>query len=147
MYEAIVTIHILSGFAWVGGGFALMLGARNIKAAEGQATADQVVGVFERTTNLLFGIAPPLVLITGIAQVLMSEQHDWSDLWIILASGLFIVSAIMGAGVSGRLEKQLKEAREAGRSLPDVFDRWLRMGWLEMVVLVAIVALMVFKPV
>lgn len=147
MYEAIVTVHILSGFAWVGGGFALMLGARNIKKAEGQATADQTVGVFETTTKWLFGIAPPLVLITGIVQVLMSEQHDWSQLWIILAIVLFVFTAISGGGISGRWEKQMKQAREEGRSLPNVFDKWLRLGWVEMLVLVAIVALMVFKPI
>ncbi len=147
MYEAVLTIHILSGFAWVGGGFGLMLGARNVKRADGQATADQMVGALETTTRWLFGIAPPLVLITGIAQVLMSEQHDWSQLWIILAITLFVFTAISGGGISGRWEKQMKQAREEGRSLPDVFDKWLRLGWVEMTALVAIVALMVFKPV
>ncbi len=147
MYEALVVVHILSGFAWVGGGFVLILGARNIKAADGQATADQMVGAFEKTTTLLFNVAPPLVLVTGIVQVLMSEQYDWSHLWIILALALFVVVAIMGGGIGGRWEKRMREAREDGRSLPDVFDRWMRLNWTEMVVLAAIIALMVFKPI
>lgn len=147
MYEAVVTLHILSGFAWVGGGFTLMLGARNIKRTEGHGAAEQMLDGLETTTKWLFGIAPPLVLLTGIVQVLMSEQYDWSDLWIILALVLFVFTAISGGGVSGRWEKQMKEAREEGRSLPAVFDKWLRLGWVEMVVLVAIVALMVFKPI
>lgn len=147
MYEAILTIHILSGIAWVGGGFVLILGVRNIKAAEGQAAADHTIGALENTTKWLFGIAPPLVFITGIAQVLMSEQHDWSDLWIMWAVALAVVSAILGAGVAGRWEKQMKGAREAGRSLPDVFDRWMRLNWYEWAILLVIVALMVFKPV
>ena len=147
MYEAILTVHILSGFAWIGGGFVLMLGARNIKAADGQKAVDQMVGAFEKTTTLLFVIAPILVLATGIAQVAMSSQHEFSQLWIILALVLFVLVAIMGGGIGGRWEKQMKEAREDGRSLPDVFDRWLRLGWIEMVVLAAIVALMVYKPI
>ena len=105
------------------------------------------MGAFEKTTTLLFTIAPILVLATGIAQVAMSSQHEFSQLWIILAIVLFVVTAIMGGGIGGRWEKQMKEAREDGRSLPSVFDRWLRLGWIEMLVLAAIVALMVYKPV
>ena len=147
MYEALLVVHILSGFAWVGGGFVLMLGARNIKAAEGQEAVDQMVGAFEKTTTLLFVIAPILVLVTGIAQVAMSDSYDFSQLWIILALVLFVVTGILGGGVGGRWEKQMKEAREDGRSLPAVFDRWLKLGWVEMVILAAIVALMVYKPI
>ncbi len=147
MYQAIVTIHILSGFAWVGGGFLLLLAARNIKKTEGQQAADDAVGALESTTKWLFGIAPPLVLVTGIVQVLMSVQHDWTHFWIMAALVLFGVTAFMGAGISDRWEKQMKEAREDGRSLPELFDRWVRLGWIEVVVVVAIVALMVFKPV
>ena len=146
MYEALLVVHVLSGFAWVGGGFVLMLGARNIKAADGQEAVDQMVGAFEKTTTLLFTIAPLLVLATGIAQVAMSSQHEFSQLWIILALVLFVVTGIMGGGIGGRWEKQMKEAREDGRSLPDIFDRWLRLGWIEMLVLAVIVALMVYKP-
>lgn len=147
MYEAIVIVHILSGFAWVGGGFVLMLGARNIKAADGQANADSMVEAFEKTTALLFAIAPILVLATGIAQVVMKTSYDFSQLWIILAIVLFVATAIMGGAIGGRWEKQMKAAREDGRSLPDLFDRWLRLGWIEMVILAAIIALMVYKPV
>ncbi len=147
MYEALLVVHILSGFAWVGGGFVLMLGARNIKAADGQEAVDQMVGSFEKTTTLLFNIAPILVLATGVAQVAMRSSYDFSQLWIILAIVLFVATAIMGGAIGGRWEKQMKAAREDGRSLPDLFDRWLRLGWIEIVVLAAIVALMVYKPV
>ena len=56
-----------------------------------------------------------------------------------------ILSASGGFG--DRMERRMKEAREDGRSLPDVFDQYLRLGFIEMGVIVVILFLMVDKPI
>lgn len=147
MYELVVVLHILAAIAWIGSGFLLILGFGRIRSAEGPAAVDQTMVRMEPTTSLIFVVAPPVVLLTGIGMVLWNEAWDFSQVWVYLALGLFVVTAILGGGVSGRMEKEMKEARESGTDASDVLARFLKVGWLEMVILVAIVALMVYKPI
>jgi uncharacterized membrane protein len=145
MYEAILVVHIVSGFAWVGGGLSAMVAAGIIKRNEGQATAESTIRLLDKATWPI-GFAPPIVLLTGIAQVVMNDSWDFSQLWIILAIVLVVAAFSVGAGFLDPWQKQMEEARQEGRSLPGLFNRFLRLGWLEMAVMIAIVALMVYKP-
>ncbi|MGB7861236.1 MAG: DUF2269 family protein [Acidimicrobiia bacterium] len=147
MYELVVVMHILGAIAWIGSGFLLTLGFGRIRSAEGPAAVDQTMVRMESTANLIFVVAPPLVLLTGIGMVLWSDAWAFSQVWIYLALGLFVVTAILGGGVSGKMEKEMKKARESGTDASDVLDRFLKVGWLEMVILAAIVVLMVYKPI
>jgi len=147
MYELLVTLHILSAMVWIGGGFVMMGSFRNLKRAEGQAAADQTLGYLEPAMYWFFLPAPFLVVATGIAMVFLNDAWAFSQVWISLAIGLFLVALIMGAGFGDRMEKQMRQAREEGRSLPDVFDRYLRLGFTEMGVVLVVILLMVYKPV
>jgi uncharacterized membrane protein len=53
----------------------------------------------------------------------------------------------MGGGFGDRMERQMRDARAEGRSLPGVFDRYLRLGFIEIGVIVVILGLMVYKPI
>ncbi len=53
MYEAIVTIHILSGMAWVGAGFVFWLGARNIARERGEREATEVLDRLDKATMII----------------------------------------------------------------------------------------------
>jgi len=44
------------------------------------------------------------------------------------------------------MERQMRDARKEGRSLPDVFDRYVRLGFTEIGIMLVIVSLMVYKP-
>ena len=147
MYELLVVVHILSAMVWVGGAIVLLLSFRGLKRADGQAAVDETMGRLEPVMNRVFLPAPILVIATGLAMVSISEAWAFSQTWVYLAVGLFVVVLIMGGGFGDRMERRMKEAREDGRSLPDVFDRYLRLGFIEMGVIVVIVFLMVYKPI
>ena len=144
MYEAIVLVHILSGFVWIGG-FFLIMGTRRRKGEGAEVAAGHTLGLVERSNTWLFNITPFLVLITGVIQVVMSDAWDFSQLWIILAITLFVVALVIGGGFGERLLKQMRDAE--GQTVPALFKRWAIVSWIDMVVLIAIVALMVYKPI
>ena len=145
MYEAIVTLHILSGMAWVGGGIVFLWGAHNIRSDSGHAAAIEMWDRLEKATTALT-LTPFLVIGTGIAQVLMSEQHDWSHLWIILALVLVVAALGLASVNDARLKKAQRRAEEAGNIPTVAFDRSIRSFWVELLILGAIVTLMVTKP-
>lgn len=147
MYELLVVIHILSAMVWVGGALVLMLGFRQLKRSEGQAAVDTTLDRLEPAVNRIFLPAPFLVILTGLTLVGVSDAWSFSQVWVYLAIGLFVVVLIMGGGFGDRMERQMRQAREDGRSLPDLFDRWLRLGFIEMGVIFVIIGLMVYKPI
>lgn len=147
MYELLVVVHILSAMVWIGGAIVLMLGFRGLKKSQGQAAVDTTMGRLEPVINQVFLPTPFLVIATGLAMVIINDAWAFSQIWVYLAIGLFVVVLIMGGGFGDRMERQMKRAREDGRSLPDVFDRYLRLGFIEIGVIVGIIFLMVYKPI
>ena len=146
MYEAIVTLHILSGMAWVGAGIVFLWGSHNIRTERGDAEVLEVRDRLEKATTAITW-TPFLAIGTGIAQVLMSEQHDWSHLWVVLAVVLAVLALTLGGVNDAGTKKAQKESEESGEMSAGVLDRSMRLLWVEMAVMAAIVALMVIKPV
>lgn len=143
MYEAVVTLHILSGMAWVGGLMVYSIAAPTMRRERGVARATANIERMDKATIWL-AITPFLVIGTGITQVLMSDQHDWSDLWIMLAIGLVVTSFAVGGTNDYLWRKSLKKAE--AEVDPSAYDRLVRLAWLETLVLLTVVILMVTKP-
>ena len=147
MYELLVIVHILSAMVWIGGAIVLMLSFRGLKKAQGQAAVDETMGRLEPVMNRIFLPAPILVVATGITMVIVDDAWAFAQTWVFLAIGLFVVVLVMGGGFGDRMERQMRDARAEGKSLPDVFDRYLRLGFIEMGFILVIVLLMVYKPI
>ncbi len=145
MYEAVLTLHILSGMTWVGGLIVYSIAAPSLRREQGEPKAADIIERMDKATIWL-AVTPFVVIGTGITQVLMSEPHDWSDLWVTLAIGLVILSFVVGGTNDYMWRKSLKEVDDEA-IMPRAFDRLVRLLWLETAVLFAVVALMVFKPV
>ncbi len=145
MYELLVLIHILSGIAWVGGGFLFMLGIKGIRDSEGHEAAERTMARLEKASAVT-NWAPLLVFATGITMVAVSDAWAFSQIWVYVSLALFVVVLILGAGVADRLEKQMKQARQDGKHNPELLDRFVRVGFAEMVFFAGIVFLMVYKP-
>jgi len=142
-----VIVHILSAMVWIGGAIVLMLSFRGLKKAQGQAAVDETMGRLEPVMNRIFLPAPILVVATGITMVIVDDAWAFAQTWVFLAIGLFVVVLVMGGGFGDRMERQMRDARAEGKSLPDVFDRYLRLGFIEMGFILVIVLLMVYKPI
>jgi len=146
VYELLVVIHILSGIAWVGGGFLFLLGVRGIRNSEGHEAAERTMGRLEKASAVI-NPAPLLVLATAITMVAVNDAWAFSQIWVYVSLALFVVVLLLGAGVEDRLMKQMKQARQEDRHDPELLDRFVRVGFVEMLFFAGIVFLMVYKPV
>ena len=107
---------------------------------------DETMGRLEPVMNRIFLPAPFLVIATGLTMVIVSDAWAFGQVWVYMAIALFVVALIMGGGLGDRMERQMRDARKEGRSLPDVFDRYVRLGFTEIGIMLVIVSLMVYKP-
>ena len=146
MYQFLLVIHIVSAIAWLGGAMVLLWAFRAIRVAEGDVVADRAWSQMERTTRI-FNPAPFLVVATGLVMVVTSDAWSFSQPWIYLAVVFFVVSLLLGAGFADRWVKQMEAARERGEVASELFDRFLRLGAIELAILIGIVFLMVYKPI
>ncbi len=146
VYELLVVIHILSGIAWVGGGFLFMLGVRGIRNSEGHEAAERTMVRLEKASTLI-NPAPFLVLATGITMVAVNDAWAFSQIWVYVSLALLVVALILGAGFEEGLQKRMNQGRQKSTHTPELLDQFIRVGFLEMVIFAGIVVLMVYKPV
>jgi uncharacterized membrane protein len=99
----------------------------------------------DRIANPAYG----LLLITGIAQVIMSHR-SWHQTWIELAIVLWVLLTIIAvAAYSPTLKRQIQLVAERGLDDPEyaaVDRRSTVLGLMLMVIVLVIVGLMVFRP-
>ena len=150
MYRLLVLVHILAAIAWVGGGLVNHLAVRQARVDGGPVAADRQIVSLGWMERYIYIPAPVLVLLSGLAMVIVSDGWSFSQMWVYLALALFTVSAVLGGAVGGRLEKRMAELRANdqvdGPAYREVLRRTLGNNWVELAILVALVALMVYKP-
>lgn len=142
-------VHVVSAMLWVGGGVMLSLFAMRAMAGGARSMSD-----FARTLAYV-GLrvmmpAVVLVLVTGVWMVVVDSEFSFSQLWVRLGLGLFVVAFLVGAVYLSRvgiqLDRAARAANGAGTSLGPLFNRWL-VGYVAvLIVLLAAVWDMVFKP-
>ncbi len=148
MYEILLFVHVLSAILWIGGVAALLWTVRDARAREGAAGADPTLERVERLL-MVYIAGPLLVVVSGIAMVIVSDAWSFSQPWVYLALGLFVVGAAVFSTASGA-ETQIKAARAAGTVASAEYaglqSRFLNRSGLATAILAAVVILMVFKP-
>lgn len=143
-------IHVLGAIGWLGGG--LMLTLLGLRARS--SPSPEAAGEFARTLPY---VGPRLLLpsslavpVTGVWMVLDSSAWKFSQLWVVLAIGLFLVALAVGALYVGRVGIQLARATDAGAAstaeMALMLRRWLLGYGVVLAVLLVAVWDMVFKP-
>jgi len=120
-------LHILGATVWLGGGTTLIvIGIR--ARARGDANA---ILEFARTVPYVgmrvLGPAWIVVLITGVWMVAVSAAWKFSQLWVLLALGLFAVAFLVGAVYMSRVGMQLERMARANQSTggSTLVTRWI----------------------
>lgn len=152
MYQLIVFIHVLGAVTWVGGGiYAVLVTQGGLNSGDSEETTGFLMDSVQWAGSRLFGIAPPVTLLAGIALVMWNGGWQFSHLWIWLALVLSAATAIVGAVIYERASKELRRVLdESGRSSPEfsaAFRRMTRVSFVDLALVFAILGLMVFKPV
>ena len=150
MYELLIVIHILAGIAWVGGGLTEQLSVQQARASGGAAAADRQIVSLAWMEKFIYIPAPIIVLITGLTMVAVNDAWGFSQPWVYIALSLLVLAGILGGAVGGRLGKRIEELR--GEGLVDspeylqTLSKVLNSSWLELVLMIGLIFLMVYKP-
>jgi uncharacterized membrane protein len=153
MVSWLLFVHVLSAMVWFGGGLTLMVvGFRARSSSQTEAIAS-----FARTLPYvgLRVLMPSVVvlLVTGVWQVLASSAWSFSQLWVRVALGLFILAFLVGAVYLSRVGIELARAtadngpagQTAARYIA-LLNRWL-IGYVVVLGLLLVAVWdMVFKP-
>jgi len=148
LFTVMKFVHVLSAVAWVGGG--IMLDMLIAKAArEGSQT--ELVALLarsERFGKTFFSPTAVLVLISGI--VMATIGGIMAAPWVSIGFLGIFASAALGLGYLGPKSGQLRGMIEA-RGMRDaeaqaLGSRLQMVSRLDLVILVVVIAVMVFKP-
>jgi uncharacterized membrane protein len=141
-------LHIVGATVWLGGGSTLVLVGIRARRSSDPNALREFARLVPYVGMRLLGPAWIVVLITGVWMVLVSAAWKFSQLWVLLALGLFAVAFLVGAVYMSRVGTQLQ--RMAGSSQgadgAALVRRWLLGYGLVMVALLVAVWDMVFKP-
>ena len=144
-YRTVLLIHILAGVAWLGGGLAVGVTQQRALRAGGRAAFDRVRRDLAWADTWLAIPAPLLVVATGVAMVLLDPGWRFSQTWIWMAIAILIAYQGLAFTVGARLYRRPESEEEAPEG-GDPRISLIRLSRLLLLMLVAVVALMVFKP-
>ena len=152
-YDWLLFLHVTGAFLVIGG--AAMAGVFNFSALRSERPSD-VVLFFRFARIAVAAIGVGLVLTLGFGLWLVHDAgYGWGETWIVLALVLWVLSSAMG-GIGGNREKQVRElaerlTAEGDVPSPELSARlrdpvWLALSWGSGIVVIAVLALMIWKP-
>jgi uncharacterized membrane protein len=152
-YDWLLFLHVTGAFLVIGG--AAMAGVFNFSALRSERPSD-VVLFFRFARLAVAAIGVGMVLTLGFGLWLVHDAgYGWGETWIVLALVLWVLSNAMG-GIGGNREKQVRElaehlTAEGDVPSPELSARlrdpvWLALSWGSGIVVIAILALMIWKP-
>lgn len=153
-YQWLLVFHMTGAFLLLGG--VVFGGILNVAALRRERPSE--IAVLYRLVRIAvssISIGMLLTLVFGLWLVADLDYAKWSDAWVVVALVLWVVANALG-GIGGRREKatrQLAErlATEGDASSPELRARLrdpltLALSWGSGVVVVAILAVMIWKP-
>ncbi len=152
-YDWLLFLHVTGAFLVIGG--AVMAGVFNVSALRSERPSDVVLFFrFARVAVAAIGVG--MVLTLGFGLWLVHDVgYGWGETWIVLALVLWVLSNALG-GIGGKREKRVRDLAErlTGEGdvpSPELSARLrdpvsLALSWGSGIVVIAILALMVWKP-
>lgn len=148
LYTIMKFVHVAAAVAWVGGGIALTLLAGQVRRDGSADELAALMGRIERFGKTFFAPLSVTVLIAGIVMAMIGGIM--SAPWVSIGFLGIFVSAGIGMGYLTPRGGQLKALIERhGVQHPEVQrlgDQMLLVSRVDLVILLLIVAVMVFKP-
>jgi uncharacterized membrane protein len=147
LYHLIVFIHVLSAIVAVGynASYALWLARGKVEREHLLFALRGIKFMDDRVANPAYG----LLLVTGIAQVIMSGR-SWHEAWIEGAVALWVVLTVVAFTLySPALSRQIAIVSAGGPddpAFPAADRRQTAFAIVLMLLVLAILALMVFRP-
>jgi uncharacterized membrane protein len=152
-YDWLLFLHVTGAFMVLGG--AVIAGVFNVSALRRERPSE-IALLYRLTSFAVRSISVGMVLTLVFGLWLVGHlDYGWGDAWIVTSLVLWVVASALG-GVGGNRDKaarQLAErlAAEGDAPSPELSARLrdpvsLALSWGSGVVVIAILALMIWKP-
>jgi uncharacterized membrane protein len=146
----LVFFHILGAIVWVGAVILMNAMIARASRAPDRAAVLRLSRELEWVGPRLIGPSALVVIGVGIWLVLKDEWVGFSQVWIWLSLVLVAISMIRNGVYAAPESKRISRlAEERGAEDHEVRGRFNRLVWfgrLDLLILVAVLWLMVFKP-
>jgi uncharacterized membrane protein len=153
-YHWLLFFHVTGAFMVLGG--ATIAGIFNV-AALGRERPSEIATLFRLTRFAVISITVGMVVALAFGLWLIADLDfvKWSDAWVIVALVLWVVANALG-GIGGGRDKRTREVAERLAAEGDAPSAELRarvrdplslaLSWGSGIAVVAILALMIWKP-
>jgi uncharacterized membrane protein len=152
-YDWLLFVHVTGAFLVLGG--AVMAGVFNFTALRRERPSEiALLFRLARTAVIAIGAGMVVTLVFGLWLV-HRVGYGWGETWIVVSLLLWVLANALG-GIGGKREKQTRELAERLAAEGDAPSQelsarlhdpvWLALSWGSGVVIVAILALMIWKP-
>ena len=141
--------HIAAAIVWLGGGVVLSLVGLRARQSGDLAVLREFARDLSYVGLRVFTPAVIVVLLSGIGLVLLNSEFNFTQLWVLLALGGFILAFLIGAVYLSRSAIQLERAVSQNADLQaasQALRRWLVGYGVVLIILVFTLWDMIFKP-
>lgn len=150
VYDGLKFIHVMAAIVWVGGAIFVQLYSWRLAKANDDERLVAFSRDVEKVANLAFIPASVVALLMGIAMTWYAPFIAWNDLWIILGLLGIASTALFGSLFLGPEAVRIGSlSQELGAGDPEVQARVRRLflvSRIDLGIIIAVVAVMVFKP-
>ena len=150
LHEWLTFVHILGAIIWVGGSLVLNAMVTRASRSLDRSAAVRLTRDVGWVGPWLIGPSTIVVIGLGIWLVVLEEEWAFSQAWILLSLVLVGVSMILNIGYSGPQGRRIAQlADQRGAENPEVhrrMGRLLALSRIDMLILLTVLWLMVFKP-
>ena len=144
MRDSLLYFHILGAAGWIGGGlFGFYVATRLAKS--GVPGAGESMATIFKKADWFFGPVAVLLLLSGIGLVLTSDAYGWTDTFVLIGIGAFVLSGLWQPLVASKAEERLLDSMTSdGTNTVGVLRSWQRASGVDLVfILVALWAMIV----
>jgi uncharacterized membrane protein len=146
-YLVVKFVHIVAAMAWLGGGLAMIIGTALLARDTDFSARLRLLDLMNRLALPFFIPASTAVLVSGL--VMAALWVGFGDAWLVLALAGIAVSLGIGMAIIKPVGERIATRAAKEGASPAVLadaDLLTRVSRFDYAVMLAIVALMVFKP-
>jgi uncharacterized membrane protein len=139
-------LHILGAATWFGASLTIFIVVPRMRAA-GHKAAGPFMGVYEKTSNMIYAPAAVLLLVTGVWLVIDSSFWDWDQAFVSIGFAAVIAGVALGVLVFAPAVRKLRAAHEASddAALPALYSRFMAFAALDLAIVTFAIIAMVWK--
>lgn len=144
MRDGLLLLHIVGVAGWLGGGLHAMY-TFPATARIGPPKAAEALRGLEKPSSIYFGVTSGLVLLSGVALVLTSEAFGWTDAFVLVGLGAFLITGILQSALGKKANIRLAEAAETGQGVAAAVTSWRWAGVWDVILLAIVIWAMIVK--